>query len=231
MGLLKSSIWLWDRMAVGPTFQSVIAGPSEAVDPDVHREKACPTYFFNRPTVRNEPPIVTEQVTIRGETPGDYEPIAVVNRRAFGQENEGLLIAKLRGSDGFDPSLSLVGEIAGDVVGHVLFSPIHIETERGDVPALALAPMAVLPNFQKRGIGSQLVRTGLDISRQAGHAIIVVLGHPDYYPRFGFQQASQFGVRSPFDVPDDVFMVQGLIPGALDAVMGVVRYPGAFDGV
>ena len=151
--------------------------------------------------------------------------------RAFGQEDEGLLIAKIRRSDGFDPSLSLVAEIEGDVVGHILFSRIYIETESGDVPALALAPMAVLPNHQNRGIGSQLVRTGLDISRQAGHAIVVVLGHPDYYPRFGFQQASQVGVRSPFDVPDDVFMVQGLIPGALDAGAGLVRYPAAFDGV
>ena len=174
---------------------------------------------------------MTGQLIIRGETPGDYDSIAVVNRRAFGQEEEGLLIANIRGSDGFDPPLSLVAEIEGDVVGHILFSPIHIETESGDVPVLALAPMAVLPNFQKRGIGSQLVRTGLDISRQAGHAIVVVLGHPGYYPRFGFQQASQFGVRSPFDVPDDVFMVQGLIPGVLDAVSGVVRYPRAFDDV
>ncbi len=174
---------------------------------------------------------MTEQVTIRGETPGDYEPIAVVNRRAFDQEEEGLLIEKIRGMDGFDPSLSLLAEIEGDVVGHILFSPIHIETESGNVPALALAPMAVLPEYQKRGIGSQLVRAGLDVSRQAGHAIVVVLGHPDYYPRFGFQRASQFGVRSPFDVPDDAFMVQGLIPKALDAVTGVVRYPSAFDGV
>ncbi len=174
---------------------------------------------------------MTEQVTIRGETPRDYESIAVVNRRAFGQEEEGLLIEKLRGSDGFDPALSLVAEIESNVVGHILFSPIHIETESGDVPALALAPMSVLPNFQKRGIGSQLVRAGLDVSRQAGHAIVVVLGHPDYYPRFGFQPASQFGVRSPFDVPDDVFMVQCLIPGALGAVSGIVRYPSAFDDV
>lgn len=174
---------------------------------------------------------MTEQVIIRRETPGDYESIAVVNRRAFGQEEEGLLIEKIRGSDGFDPSLSLVAEIEGDVVGHILFSTIQIETERGDVPALALAPMSVLPDFQNRGIGSQLVRAGLDISRQAGHAIVVVLGHPDYYPRFGFQPASQFGVRSPFDVPDDVFMVQGLIPGALDTVSGVVKYPSPFDGV
>ncbi len=174
---------------------------------------------------------MTEQVTIRSETPRDYEVISVVNRRAFGQEEEGLLIEKIRGSDGFDPSLSLVGEIAGDVLGHILFSPIHIETESCDVPALALAPMSVLPKFQKRGIGSQLVRAGLDASRQAGHAIVVVLGHPDYYPRFGFQRASQFGVRSPFDVPDDVFMMQGLIPGALDAVSGIVRYPSAFDDV
>lgn len=172
-----------------------------------------------------------EQVTLRGETPADYEPIAAVNRRAFGRDEEGLLIEKIRGTDGFAPLLSLVAAIDGDVVGHILFSPIQIVTESGDVPALALAPMAVLPEYQKRGIGSQLVRAGLDVCRQAGHAIVVVLGHPDFYPRFGFQQASQFGVRSPFDVPDDVFMVQGLSPGALDAVRGVVRYPSVFDSV
>ena len=109
---------------------------------------------------------MTGQVIIRGETPHDYDAIAVVNRHAFGQEEEGLLIKKIRGSGGFDPSLSLVAEFEGDVVGHILFSPIHIETECGGVPALALAPMAVLPNFQKQGIGSQLVRAGLDVSRQ-----------------------------------------------------------------
>ena len=121
------------------------------------------------------------------------------------------------------------------VVGHILFSPIDIVRDSGDVPAvaqtpaLALAPMAVRPEYQRQGIGSALVRLGLKACRRAGHRIVVVLGHAEYYPRFGFTPAGESGVRAPFEVPDEVFMVLSLVDGGLDDVAGVVRYSAAFS--
>jgi putative acetyltransferase len=135
----------------------------------------------------------------------------------------------LRDAEGFDPRLSLVGLRNDQVVGHILFSPIDILNDRGDVSALALAPMAVRPAFQRQGIGSALVTTGLEVCRRAGHRIVVVLGHADYYPRFGFSPAGQHGVRCPFDVPDEVFMVLSLVDGGLDDVAGIVRYSAPFS--
>lgn len=169
--------------------------------------------------------------TIRPEQPNDHAAVSKINRLAFGQEDEGKLIVAIRNADGFDPGLSLVALCDGQAVGHILFSPIHIETDHGDVPAMALAPMAVLPDRQKQGIGSAMVRSGLDACRQAGHRIVIVLGHADYYPRFGFTPAGQHGLRPPFPAPDEAFMALALQPGSLDGVSGIVRYPAAFDDV
>lgn len=169
--------------------------------------------------------------TIRSEQPCDYIVVEQVNRLAFGQDGEARLVAKLREADGHDPALSLVAIRDDRVVGHILFSPILIETDGDDVRALALAPMAVLPDDQRQGIGTSLVREGLEACRQRGHRIVVVLGHAHYYPRFGFARASLHGVRCPFAVPDEAFMVMALVPGSLDNINGVVRYPGAFDEV
>ena len=169
--------------------------------------------------------------TIRAEQPGDHAAIDEVNRVAFGQANEALLVAKLRQTHGFDPALSLVAIRDGHIVGHILFSPIHIETDRGDIPALALAPMAVVPECQRQGIGCDLVREGLDACARAGHKTVVVLGHAEYYPRFGFTPASQHGLRPPFPAPDNAFMVMALIPSGLDGISGVVRYPAPFQEV
>lgn len=169
---------------------------------------------------------------IHREEPRDHSDVAELNRRAFGLANEARLVEKVRASSGFDPNLSLVAVEDAEVVGHILFSPIRIEADDGGItPATALAPMAVSPGHQRRGIGSALVRRGLDACREAGHAIVVVLGHAEYYPRFGFERASRYGIRAPFDVPDEAFMVLALTPAALDGVRGVVRYPPAFDDV
>ena len=119
----------------------------------------------------------------------------------------------------------------GGVVGHILLSPIRIEASCGSVPALALAPMAVLPEFQRQGIGSELVSAGLDAARLGGHRIVIVVGHVDYYPRFGFTLAGKFGLSVSFPVPDQAFMARELVPGSLDGVSGPVRYPPAFDEV
>ncbi len=170
-------------------------------------------------------------ITLRSEQPADCAAIAEVNREAFGQWNEAELVAALRKAEGFDPALSLVAVRESEVVGHILFSPIHIERDGGDVPAIALAPMAVRSAYQRRGVGSALVSTGLESCRRAGHRIVVVLGHAEYYPRFGFTPACECGVRAPFEVPDEAFMVLSLVDGGLDDVAGVVRYPAPFADV
>jgi putative acetyltransferase len=168
-------------------------------------------------------------IHVRPESPDDCDAIANVNRLAFGGEGEARLVEALRASDGFDPELSLVAVGEGTVVGHVLFSPIVIEAEDRRTPALALAPMAVLPQRQRQGIGSELVRRGLVACRVRGHRLVVVLGHPEYYPRFGFQAARPHGILCPYEAPDEAFMVFALVPGALDGVAGTVKYPPAFD--
>ena len=123
--------------------------------------------------------------------------------------------------------LSLVAERAGRVVGHILFSDLPIVTATGTVSALALAPMAVLPEFQRQGIGSARVRHGLDECRRQGHRIVVVLGHPDFYPRFGFSAKLAERLTSPFH-GGDAFMALELTPGALEGVTGRVQYAPPF---
>ena len=170
-------------------------------------------------------------LTIRPECPEDYSAIDEVNRAAFGQGDEARLVRQLRNVNGFSPELSLVAVRDDEVVGHILFSPIHIETPAGCVPAVALAPMSVLPAFQNQGIGSRLVRAGLEACRRLGHTIVVVVGHPAYYPRFGFTPAGERGLKAPFPIPDDAFMVLELNAGVLEGVTGMVRYPPLFDDV
>lgn len=166
-------------------------------------------------------------MTIRPETTDDFEGIRQVNRLAFGQDDEARLVDALR--EGGYVRLSLVAEIAGQIVGHILFSDLPIVTELGNVPALALAPMAVLPAFQNQRIGSELVRRGLDACRDEGHRIVIVVGHPTYYPRFGFSAALAARLESPF--PGDAFMAVELVPGALHGIAGRVEYPSPFDAL
>jgi putative acetyltransferase len=164
-------------------------------------------------------------MTVRPETSADHEAIRHVNRLAFGQDDEARLVDALR--NGGYARLSLLAEQGGQVVGHILFSDLPILTEAGTVPALALAPMAVLPEFQKQGIGSALVRKGLDECRLRGHQIVVVLGHPHFYPRFGFSPKLAEHLDSPFP-GEKAFMALELVAGALDGVTGKVQYPPPF---
>lgn len=168
-------------------------------------------------------------ITIRPETMADHAAVHDVNVLAFGREIEARLVEALRQSPDFIPELSLVAVESGQVVGHVLFSPMTIEEQGTSTPALALAVMAVRPEFQKRGIGSSLVRHGLKECRRLEHQIVIVVGHPAYYPRFGFSSARAKGLEAPFQVPDEAFMALELVPGALDGISGMVRYPPAFD--
>jgi putative acetyltransferase len=165
---------------------------------------------------------------VRGEQPQDREAIFRVNREAFGRETEARLVDALPRSEAFFPELSLVAVDEGGVVGHILFTRIQIKTASGPVPALALAPMAVLPGLQRQGIGSALVQRGLEECRRRGEKLVVVLGHPEYYPRFGFVPAGPHGIRAPFPPPPEAFMVLELDPGALEGVSGEVAYPPEF---
>lgn len=168
-------------------------------------------------------------VLIREERQEDIGDIHSANRLAFGQEDEADLVQRIRESQDFIPELSLVAVKNSQIVGHILFSRIHIESPQRDVEVLSLAPMAVLPEFQNQGIGSQLAREGLGRCRDLGHKIVVVIGHPRYYPRFGFVPARQTGLVAPFPVPDEAFMVLELVPGALAGIEGKVQYPPAFE--
>ncbi len=162
---------------------------------------------------------------IRPETTADHDTIRHVNRLAFGHDEEARLVDALR--DGGFTRVSLVAEQAGQIVGHVLFSDLPIRTGVGTVPALALAPLAVLPAFQNQGIGSALVRSGLEACRELGHKIVVVLGHPHFYPRFGFSPKLAAHLESPFSGQDS-FMALELVPGALAGVAGHVQYAPPF---
>jgi len=167
---------------------------------------------------------------IRSERREDSEAIHEVNRLAFGQEDEALLVRRIRNSSYFIPDLSLVASQKGQIVGHILFSMISIEGQHGKKCVLSLAPMAVHPEFQNQGIGSKLVREGLKRCRNLGHKIVIVIGHPDYYPRFGFVPAREKGLEAPFPVPDEAFMVLELAPKALAGIKGTATYPPEFEG-
>ena len=168
---------------------------------------------------------------IRPELPNDAAAIAAVHTAAFGRPTEAELVARLRAAPGFDPRLSLVSladqRSTDQVVGHILFSPIRV----GEGTALALAPLAVLPEQQRRGHGSALIRAGLAACRDAGHATIVVLGHADYYSRFGFEPAERYAICAPFEVPPGVLRVVQLTGADLSIPHGIIDYGPAFEGV
>jgi putative acetyltransferase len=164
---------------------------------------------------------------IRPERPEDIAAIRAVNERAFKRPAEADLVDRLR--EGGKVMLSLVAVDEGQIVGHILFSRVNIESTQQSIPAIGLAPMAVPPERQSQGIGSLLVKAGLDECRRNGHRIIVVLGHPGYYRRFGFVPASRFAIRSEYAVPDEVFMVMALQEGGLAGCAGTVKYQPEFN--
>jgi len=174
-----------------------------------------------------------EGVTVRPEQSRDVEAIRRLNLRAFGEamgsEAEAELVDTLREQGKF--TVSLVAVLDDRVVGHILFTPMTFDSDRVGLSAVGLAPMAVLPELQRQGVGSLLVDAGLEACREAGHHCVFVLGHPEYYPRFGLRPASVFAIRSSYDVPDEAFMGLELRPGALSEVSGTVRYQSAFDGI
>lgn len=191
---------------------------------------------------------------IRPETSGDHDAIFHVNAKAFGREDEARLVDALRKSPAFIPELSLVAclpqqapaamglgpigsenmladHTGGIVVAYILFTRMVIKASGGSHSALALAPLAVMPSHQKSGLGTALVRHGLAESTRLGHHIVIVLGHPEYYPKFGFVPASRFGIRAPFDVRPEAFMALELQPDALLHVRGEAEYASPFMAV
>jgi putative acetyltransferase len=161
---------------------------------------------------------------IRDERRSDREQIRQVNVAAFGRCDEADLIDGLR-QEGV-VLLSLVAEVDGQIIGHILFSRMTVETAQGAVAAVSLAPMAVLPDHQRRQVGSELVRRGLAELRERGERIVIVLGHEEYYPRFGFTSEKARHLASPF--PPEAFMALELSEGALAGIHGAVKYPSAF---
>jgi len=165
---------------------------------------------------------------IRGEEQRDWAAVHTVNISAFETPAEANLVDALR--DQVEPLVSLIAEDNGAIVGHIMFSPVSLSNH----PALrimGLAPMAVIPKHQRKGIGSALVRAGLEQCKQLGFGAVVVLGHPAYYPRFGFSPSARFGIGCEYDVPEEVFMVVELHSGFLEDVSGKVKYHRAFSDV
>lgn len=164
-------------------------------------------------------------LTTRPEGPHDAAAIRVVNEAAFPTSHEADLVEALRAdSEAWIPGLSYITETAGGaVVGHALLTRCTV----GGEPALTLGPCAVLPEHQGTGAGSAVIRAGLLAARGLGENFVVVLGHAEYYPRFGFAPASGFGVTTSFEVPDDAMMALQLAP-ARPTPRGVIEYPAAF---
>lgn len=166
---------------------------------------------------------------VRKEIEGDESAVRRVNELAFGGTSEAVLVDALRKNP--QPHISLVAELDGEVVGHIFFSPVRIESDSTSFTALGLAPMAVLPELQNRGIGSELVRQGLKACFEMNEKVVLVLGHPEFYPRFGFVPAKSKGLSCEYPVPDEVFMVAELEEGALSERVGLVKYSSEFNNV
>lgn len=168
---------------------------------------------------------MNNETVIRAEQAQDKNPIEQINRTAFEGEVEAKLVNALR--DSVCDYISLVAEINTKVVAYILFTPVSL-SEHPDIKLLGLAPMAVLPEYQNQGVGSELVRQGLAQCKNRGYEAVVVLGHPHYYPRFGFVPADKYGIHSKYDVPREVFMIQELVPGCLKGKTGAIQYHEAF---
>ena len=164
-------------------------------------------------------------ILIRKEANDDFKAIKDVNDLAFGQNQEGDLIDKLREKAEFSGELSLVALLGDKIIGHILFFQVSIISEKVISASLSLGPMAVLPDYQNKGIGGELIRAGLNKAKELGFKSVVVLGHPEYYPRFGFRKASEWNIKDPFGAPEEAMMAIELEKGSLDFGGGIIDYP------
>lgn len=165
---------------------------------------------------------------IRNEESGDWVLVHALNVAVFETHAEANLVGALRQQA--NPMVSLAAEEDQAVVGHIMFSPVELPGHP-KLKIMGLGPMAVLPAYQRRGIGSALVRSGLQQCKKLGFGAVVVLGHPEYYPRFGFSPAARFGIGCEYDAPEEAFMVVELEPGYLRGASGKVKYHAAFSSV
>lgn len=169
-----------------------------------------------------------EKIQIRKESKEDFNAVRQINDLAFGTPEEGRIVDKLRKSCG--DTLSLVAVMNNKIVGHIFFSPVTIDTADNPIKGMGLAPMAVHPDFQNQGIGSMLVKEGLRRIGMTDCPFIIVLGHVEYYPRFGFAPASKYGLKCQWEgVPDEAFMVLILSKTVMAGVSGVAKYRSEFD--
>jgi len=164
-------------------------------------------------------------IKIRSEMKDDYNIITQINDLAFGGKDESQLIINLRKTNDFIPDLSLVAVVNDRILGHILFYPITIESINNTFPTISLAPMSVHPDYQRKGIGNKLVNDGLQKCKDMHFDSVIVLGHPNYYPKFGFIPASQWNLYSDFEAPDEAFMVLELKVKSLAGKSGKVVYP------
>jgi putative acetyltransferase len=161
-------------------------------------------------------------IHIRKERPGDEKAVFDVNYRAFGQDPEPKAVDALRKN--CPEGISLVAEEEGKIIGHILFTPAWIETAQKTVHGMGLAPLAVAPECQRKGVGTALIQSGIEELRAADTPFIVVIGHPGYYPKFGFEKGSKYGFRSEYDeVPDDAFMLLVFQPEAIQGIRGTIK--------
>ncbi len=167
------------------------------------------------------------KIIIRKEQTEDFDKIREINTQSFDTEAEANLVDNLRTSG--KPLISLIAETKGIITGHILFSPVELINNKHSIKIAGLAPMAVLPEFQNQGIGSALINEGLKHCKSEDYQAVVVLGHPEYYPKFGFVPSSHYGIKSEYDVPDEVFMIIELEKDSLANHTGIVRYHEAFN--
>ena len=168
-------------------------------------------------------------MNIRDELSSDIEKIWEINIDAFGTEDEANLVNELRSSG--CTYISLVAETEGKVVGYILFTPVELSGNQNNFKIVGLAPMAVSSQYQNKGIGSKLVKAGLECCKSLGYDAVVVLGHPNYYPKFGFIPSVKLGIKSEYEVPDEVFMILELVQGTLKNHKGIIKYHEAFNSV
>jgi len=177
---------------------------------------------------------MNQNITIRQETPGDYDRVIELTAKAFetmpySEGDEDQLVDRLRKATTFIPELSLVAEFDNQLVGHILFTPLVIDNGQQQFQSLVLGPVSVLPEFQKQGIGGALIRAGHQKATELGFQSVILIGHPEYYPRFGYKKASAFGLKVAMELTsDDVFMVVELVENALSGVSGMVVFPPEF---
>lgn len=173
------------------------------------------------------------EIKLRQENEKDHKSVFQVIEKAFEKEEysdhkEQFLVERLRKSDAFIPELSIVGELENKIVGHILLTKLEIKNDSESFESLVLAPVSVLPQFQGKGIGSKLIMHSHKVAKDLGYKSIILLGHQDYYPRFGYELCKKYNIEMPFDVPAENCMVIALVENGLAGVSGKVVYPPAF---